>query len=112
MLGCIAFYMHVKLGPGVDPNATDWDRAYYAALPGWFTAVYAAAVGGGLLGSLALLFRSKLALPLFVISLVAVIVQFGYVFAGTDMLAHKGAAAMPSRSRSAVREGGSSCPRG
>ena len=93
VLGCIAFYLHVKMGPAMDPAATDWDRAYYAALPGWFTPVYAAAVGGGLLGSIALLFRSKLALPLFVISLIAVIVQFGYVFLGTDMLAHKSAAA-------------------
>ena len=91
-LGCIAFYMHVKLGPSVDPTATDWDRAYYAALPGWFNPVYAAAVFGGLLGSLALLFRSKFALPLFVISLAAVVIQFGYVFFGTDILAHKGAA--------------------
>jgi len=92
VLGCIAFYMHVKLGPAMDPAATDWDRAYYAALPGWFTPVYAAAVGGGLLGALALLFRSKLAQPLFVLSLIAVAVQFGYVFLGTDILAHKGAA--------------------
>ena len=93
LLGCYAFYMHVTLGAAMDPAATDWDRSYYAALPGWFTPVYAAAVGGGLLGAIALLFRSKLALPLFVISLVAVIVQFGYVFFGTDILAHKGAAA-------------------
>ncbi|WP_168355972.1 hypothetical protein [Sphingomonas gei] len=93
VLGCIALYMHVKFGAAMDPNATDWDRAYYAALPGWFTPVYAAAVGGGLLGSIALLFRSKLALPLFAISLIAVIVQFGYVFLGTDMLARKGAGA-------------------
>ncbi|MDP5279102.1 hypothetical protein Q9Q95_09215 [Sphingomonas sp. DG1-23] len=91
LLGCVAFYMHVTLGPAMDPAATDWDRAYYAALPGWFTPVYAAAVGGGLLGAIALLLRSKLALPLFLVSLIAVIVQFGYVFLGTDMLAHKGA---------------------
>ncbi|ATY34795.1 hypothetical protein CVN68_20855 [Sphingomonas psychrotolerans] len=93
LLGCVAFYMHVKFGPAMDPAATDWDRAYYAALPGWFTPVYAAAVGAGLLGAIALLLRSKLAQPLFLISLIAVIVQFGYVFLATDLLAHKGAAA-------------------
>jgi hypothetical protein len=92
LLGCMAFYMHVTLGAAMDPAATDWDRAYYAALPGWFDPVYAVAVGAGLLGALALLFRSKFALPLFIVSLAAVIVQFGYVFLGTDMLAHKGAA--------------------
>jgi hypothetical protein len=30
---------------------------------------------------------------LYVLSLMGVVVQFGYVFAGTDLLAHKGAAA-------------------
>jgi hypothetical protein len=30
---------------------------------------------------------------LYVLSLVGVVIQFGYVFAGTDLLAHKGAAA-------------------
>ncbi|MDV3457592.1 hypothetical protein RZN05_11405 [Sphingomonas sp. HF-S4] len=92
LLGCAAFYMHVTLGAAMDPAATDWDRAYYAALPGWFDPVYAAAVGGGLLGSIALLLRSKFASLLYIVSLVAVIVQFGYVFLGTDMIAHKGAA--------------------
>lgn len=93
LAGCASFYVHVAYGPDIDPNATDWDRAYFAALPGWLTIVYAVAVGAGLLGSIALLFRSKLAQPLYIVSLIAVIVQFGYVFAATDILAHKGAAA-------------------
>ena len=93
LAGCASLYAHVAWGASMDPNATDWDRAYYAKLPGWFVIVYTAAVLGGLFGSLALLMRSKLARPLFMISLVAVIVQFGWVFAATDLLAHKGAAA-------------------
>ena len=44
-------------------------------------------------GAVALLMRSRRALMLSVVSLVAVVIQFGYVFAGTDLLAHKGAAA-------------------
>jgi hypothetical protein len=93
LAGCAALYMHVAYGPAMDPNATDWDRAYFAALPGWFVWDYAVAVGAGLAGSIALLLRSKLAQPLYIVSLIAVIVQFGYVFLGTDLLAHKGAAA-------------------
>lgn len=92
LAGCFSLYLHVAYGPAMDPKATDWDRAYFAALPGWFTPVYAVAVGAGLLGSIALLLRSKLAQPLYIASLIAVIVQFGYVFAGTDLLAHKGPA--------------------
>ncbi|HVJ03101.1 MAG TPA: hypothetical protein VM662_13035 [Sphingomonas sp.] len=91
--GCASLYAHLAYGPALDPGATEWDRAYYDALPGWFAFVYAVAVLGGLLGSLALLMRSKLARPLFVLSLIAVVVQFGYVFLGTDLIGHKGAGA-------------------
>lgn len=93
LLGCFALYAHVAWGPSMDPNATGWDHAYYAALPVWFTAVYCVSIFGGLLGSVALLMRSKLAHPLYIASLAGVIVQFGYVFLMTDLIAHKGALA-------------------
>ena len=72
--------------------ATDYQRTLYAGLPVWYNAVYAVAVGTGLLGAVALLARSTLARPLFVISLIAVVVQFGWLFATTDIIAHQGAA--------------------
>jgi len=93
LAGCAAFYVHVAYGPAIDPAATDWDRAYFAALPAWFAWDYAVAVAAGLLGSIALLARSRLAGPLYLLSLAAVLVQFGYVFFATGLLAHKGAAA-------------------
>lgn len=93
LAGCASFYMHVQYGPAMDPNATDWDRAYFAALPAWFNWDYAIAVGVGLLGSIALLARSRWSWLLYLVSLIAVLVQFGYVFFATDLLAHKGAAA-------------------
>ena len=55
------------------------------------TIVYALATWGGLLGGIALLLRRRLALALFVISLIAVIIQFGWVFGATDILTVKGA---------------------
>ena len=92
LAGCTSLYLHIAYGAAMDPNSTDWDRAYFAALPKWFVLVYAAAVVGGLLGSLALLTRSKFASPLYIVSLIAVIVQFGYVFGMTDLVAYKGVA--------------------
>ncbi|RYD59864.1 MAG: hypothetical protein EOP60_01080 [Sphingomonadales bacterium] len=92
LAGCASFYAHVQYGPALDPNATDWDRAYFAALPAWFNWDYAVAVGAGLLGSVALLARSRWAGLLYIFSLIAVLIQFGYVFFATDLLAHKGAA--------------------
>lgn len=90
--GCAALYLHVAYGPAIDPKATEWDRDFYAALPGWFVLIYGVAVGGGLFGSLALVNRAKIAVPFYILSLIAVIVQFGYVFAATDLIAHKSTA--------------------
>src|SRR3546814_4596841 len=53
----------------------------------------AIAVGAGVLGSFALLARSAMARWLFVLSLIAIIVIFGYLFLATDVIAVKGAAA-------------------
>jgi hypothetical protein len=90
LAGCVALYGHIAYGPELGDA---WDQAYFAALPGWFNYDYVLAVGAGLLGSLALLGRSRLAGPLYLVSLIAVLVQFGYVFFATDLMAHKGAAA-------------------
>lgn len=90
IMGCWAFYQHVTKGAAMIPDATDWDRAYFAALPGWFAIDFAVAVGACLLGSVALLLRSRWALTLYWLSLIAVIIQFGYVFTATDMIAVKG----------------------
>lgn len=51
----------------------------YANLPSWYTAVFAFAVFGGLLGCIALLLRKKFAYILLLISLIAVIIQMSYV---------------------------------
>jgi hypothetical protein len=51
----------------------------YANLPSWHTAAFAIAVFGGLLGCLALILRKKIAYTLFLISLIAVIIQMGYL---------------------------------
>ncbi|KQT32923.1 hypothetical protein ASG29_10100 [Sphingomonas sp. Leaf412] len=91
--GCVSLWSHVVYGAEAMGAATDYDRAFHRALPTWFAFVYAAAVGAGLLGAIALLARSRLAVPLSVVSLVAVVVQFGYALGLTDLVAVKGAAA-------------------
>jgi hypothetical protein len=91
--GCASLYAHIAFGPALNPAATDWDRAYYAALPIWFNFDYAVAVFGGLFGAIALAMRSRAAKPFFILSLAAVVVQFGYIFLATDAIAQKGAAA-------------------
>lgn len=94
LMGVAAFVMQY----GADLNQlakTDPDTARaFAAMPRWAWAVYAVAVGAGTLGAVALLARKALAATLFLISLIAVIIQFGHTFLGTDLLAVKGASTL------------------
>ena len=93
LAGLGAFYAHVTLDPAKQPDMTAYDRTYFAALPSWFSYVFALAVLPAVAGGVALLLRSRIARPLFIASLIGVILQFGYVFGATDLIAHKGVAA-------------------
>jgi hypothetical protein len=90
LAGCGALYAHIAYGPEMDPAATDWDRSFYASMPGWYNWLFAVATVSGLLGTITLLFRSLHARWLYIISLAGVVLQFGYVLGMTDLIAHKG----------------------
>ncbi|MBD8677630.1 hypothetical protein [Sphingomonas sp. CFBP 13720] len=93
MAGVYAFYSHATLGPAGLAALPDYDRRFWLARPGWFDWVYAAATWGGLLGSALMLAGRRWSAVLFGVSLMAVAVQFGWVFAATDLIAAKGALA-------------------
>lgn len=58
--------------------------AHYLAMPAWMIVVWAVGVFGAFLASLMLLLRSALALPVFVVSLVALLVSLVYTHVLTD----------------------------
>jgi hypothetical protein len=89
--GCYACAQQFRLGADAMGPASAYDRALYASLPVWYNAVYAVAVGCGLLGAVALLARSVLAIPLTTLSLIGVLLQFGWLFATSNIVAAKGA---------------------
>ncbi len=91
--GVASFGAHVFVGEKMAAEQGAWDLDYYRALPSWFAWDYALATLAALAGAIALLMRSRQAVMLYVLSLIGVVIQFGYVFVGTDLLAHKGAAA-------------------
>lgn len=67
---------------------------YYYAFPSWLVAAWAIAVWGGLLGSVLLLLRKKLATPVFLVSLVAMVVTTIYNYGisnGMDVMGGAGA---------------------
>lgn len=58
--------------------------AYYDTMPVWMTAVWAIGVWGGVLGSLLLLLRNKLAFPVFVVSFAAFVISLLYTYGLSD----------------------------
>ena len=63
--------------------------------PLWVNVAFAVAVGFGVLGSLALLMRKKLAIPLLIISLVGVLVQNSYTYLLSDTIEKMGVGLSP-----------------
>ena len=75
--GCVMYLSQVT----ADRAALPLDqRAMWDATPTWMVAAYAIAVWAGLAGALLLLMRRKLAVPVLLVSLIAVVVQFSGLF--------------------------------
>jgi len=85
---CASLYMHFAIGPG--PDATAYDRQLFDSMPMWVNLVYVVSVLSSLASSIALLMRRAVAVPLSVLSLLGVIIQFGWIFTMTDIIAVKG----------------------
>lgn len=89
LMGCLAAWMQLGVSAADLAKMPEPDRSIWLAMPGWAKAVYIGAVATGLAGATALLLRRAVARPLFLVSLVLVVVQFGYTFFGTDLLTLK-----------------------
>lgn len=90
MMGVAAFVGQYSADIAELAKTDPYTAQIFAAMPGWAWAAYAVAVGAGTLGAILLLMKRAAAAPLFALSVVAVVVQFGYSFLGTDLLAVKG----------------------
>lgn len=84
-----SFWMHLHFNPE-DPANPVYDRQLYMSLPWWLNWVYGIAVGTVFGGAVALLMRGAVAVPLFAVSLIAVVLQFGWTLGATDLIAVKG----------------------
>ena len=76
-LGCAMYLMHVTADPA--SLAAD-ERAAYEAVPAWAMGAFAIATWGGALGALLLVLRRRLAEPLLLLALAAVIVWLAAFF--------------------------------
>jgi hypothetical protein len=78
--------------PAID-KMTAYDRNLFLGLPRWFAYDFALATITALVGSICLLLRLRIAMPLYLLSLIGVVIQFGWVLGATDLIAVKGVAA-------------------
>jgi hypothetical protein len=89
LIGVATYLATVTISDAALAAMPEAERALYL-LPWWVTSVYAIAVFTGSLGCLALLLRKAWALPAFLISLTAIIIQTGHTLIATDAVAIQG----------------------
>lgn len=65
---------------------------YFYGLPAWTIATWALGVWGGVLGSVLILLRRRLAVPVFAASLIGAVITFAYNYVFTDGLQVMGGA--------------------
>lgn len=100
LLGVLGFAGTIMVMASADVQATlpPEMQAIYADVPVWSTIAYALAVFGGVLGAVALLIRKGWATPLFVLSLLGIIVSdiYSFAIARVQEISGTGAFIMPA----------------
>lgn len=79
-IGCFACFSEMTASPEKIARMPEGQRDARLAMPVTARAAYVVAVAAGLLGAIGLLLRSVAAGPLFIASLLGVIIQFGWFF--------------------------------
>ena len=83
LIGLAMFVVQVRLTPGMVAAMPAAQQQVHAATPAWVNIAFGVAVVFGVLGSLALLLRKRLAPALYMVSLLAIVVQMAGAYAVT-----------------------------
>ena len=78
IMGCAILYSEVFAQEAMMESMTDVQKEWARSTPSWIYIVFAISVSTGVAGSICLLMRKKLSVPLFAISFVAVLIQMVY----------------------------------
>lgn len=79
-LGISAYASDIMMTAQDFANLTEVEQSLFVNRPYWATAAFAVAVIGGFFGSIMLLLRRPIAVRLFLMSLIAVLIQFSSYF--------------------------------
>jgi hypothetical protein len=86
LVGCYSYLAQVMMTPADLANLPEAQRDMIRTLPTWLTALYAIAVWSALAGAICLLLRLTFAPTAYLVSLVAVIIQFGWILGATQII--------------------------
>lgn len=93
LLGVLAFVMDLSTSEAALAAMSETQREIYLARPQWLLVDYAVATLAALAGAIGLLLRRPWAVWAFAVSLAAVVLQFGYLIFGMNLVERLGAAA-------------------
>ena len=85
-IGCYFYIVQVSMDAADLAALPPAQAEAFGAMAQWQWAVFAIAVWSGLLGAVGLLLRKAWAYWLLLLSLIAAVIQYGYVFAATPIL--------------------------
>ena len=75
LLGIVIYVGQVTMSPEALARLTEDQQNLITSTPAWANAAWAIAVNAGAFGSLSMLLRKSWAIPLFLISLIAIVIQ-------------------------------------
>lgn len=91
LMGVAAYLAQVMMTEEVIAALPEAERALLAEVPAWAVGAFAVSVFGGALGCVLLVVRKSVALPMLIVSLVALVVQDIHSFLIADTMAVYGA---------------------
>ena len=86
IMGVFAYLGQTFMSPEILSTLTRAEQYYFSNMPAWVTAAFASAVFAGVFGSIALLFKKKIANFLFSISFITLLAHQAYNFFVQDYL--------------------------
>lgn len=93
LIGIMTYLMTVTMSQETLDAMPAAERALYMNVPPIVTSAYAIAVFGGTFGSIGLLMRKAWSIPVFIVSLAAIVVQMGHALFMSALLDVQGAGA-------------------
>ena len=98
MMGCMIFLSEVFAKEAMMESFSETQKEWSRSIPGWIYVIFAASVVTGVAGSISLLMRKSLSVPLFTISFVTVLIQMVYtmLIAGGLQVMGPSGAVMPT----------------